>query len=99
MRDKPNGTGELFDAEPLRTHREVQRSQRSVAFGTCPMCHSVKPVGLLRAGEHLVWRRHTYVTWNDVVMDCSASGVAVCVARDRANTLWCKHSGVKGVEK
>lgn len=79
-KDEPRGTAELFGAEPYSAGK-VKRpaGPRASAVGKCPECHKAK-VGLLRQGNHLVWREHRYSTWSGAPMVCRASGVALCVA-------------------
>lgn len=79
-------TGELFDAEPLRSGRVRTRSVKSVAHGNCPRCLADK-IGLVRIGVHLVWRLHTYRTWSGAPMQCGASGVTVCDAPEASPPL------------
>jgi len=58
---------------------EPVKAPRSVTTAICPCCGSGnRSVGLLRAGEHLVWRVHYYTTWSGASMPCRASAVAVC---------------------
>jgi hypothetical protein len=74
-----------FD-EPPRRRKERRQSQRSVAFAICPKHQAVKPTGLVRVGEHLVWREHHYVTWAGTRRPCPASGVAVCLVSPKEVT-------------
>lgn len=68
----------LFNAEDYRQEKQRGQYVKSVAQGKCPKCTREK-IGLLRQGEHIVWRHHTYKTWHNVPVECPASGVAVCV--------------------
>ena len=72
-------TDPLFDAEPLRERKRKPKAIRAMAQGNCPRCTREK-LGLVLLGSHLVWRWHTYRTWSGAPMECTASGVAVCVA-------------------
>lgn len=70
----------LFSVEQLAPARDERpKRPRSVAMGNCPMC-SKNPVGLVRQGDHLVWRSHFYTTWGGAARQCQASNVAICVA-------------------
>jgi hypothetical protein len=69
----------MFDEPPRRSKQRRTPGPRSVAFATCSKCHTPKPVGLVRVGEHLIWRPHNIVTWSGARQPCPASGVAVCI--------------------
>lgn len=87
MAPDPFGTPELFDLAPAAP-RQVATGEavtsaaapKAVTSATCPECGGVRDVGLLRSGQHLVWREHTCRTWSGAALPCRASGVAVCVA-------------------
>lgn len=87
-------TIELFDAEGFRQEKQRPEYTKSVAQGKCPKCTKAK-IGLVRQGEHLVWRHHTYRTWQNAPVECPASGVAVCVLPEGTPAidghLRCKH--------
>lgn len=66
------------------TVREVARKLIPVGYGYCPECYgNGKALALYRQGAHVVWREHTYRTWDDTKRTCRASGVAICLARPR----------------
>jgi hypothetical protein len=96
MKPDPIGTGDLFDATPYDEGKARRPAgQKASAVGKCPCCHKAK-VGLLRQGNHFVWREHTYRTWSGAPMTCRASGVTVCVApegepRINSDPLMCPH--------
>lgn len=75
-------TGELFDAEPLRTNRTKPKRLKSVRFGKCPGCTAPR-IGLVRLGDHLIWRQHWITTWHGTRVLCYASFIAVCTAPER----------------
>jgi hypothetical protein len=72
----------LFELDPTPRSRVRPKGLRSVAQGTCPIC-LVTSVGLVRQGNHVVWRLHSYMTWGGTRMPCPTSGVAVCVAPEQ----------------
>lgn len=68
------------DALPARPRGEGYRakSMPSVEFGSCPMCHTNKRIGLVRLGKHLVWRLHDRTMISGTKMPCPGSGTTVC---------------------
>ena len=64
----------------------AQAAERAVTSALCPECTRDRPVGLLRQGEHLVWRSHDHVTWGGIRTPCRASGAPVCETGLRAHT-------------
>jgi hypothetical protein len=75
-------TEPLFDMEATEDHSEKQKRVKSVASGRCPECKNLK-LGVVRQGEHLLWREHTYTTWSGARITCRASLIATCVAPER----------------
>jgi hypothetical protein len=78
-------TEELFSADDMRSGKRRQKSVKSVAWGNCPGCLADK-MGLVLVGRHLVWRQHTYRTWSGAAVECTSSGVSVCVAPEKTPT-------------
>jgi hypothetical protein len=81
----------MFDlAQPQGGGSEVSkrnRSQPSVTFGSCPSHASDgRQTGLVRQGDHLVWRLHDKVTLSGTRMHCSASGATLCTVPARELT-------------
>ncbi|NAE18326.1 hypothetical protein [Enterococcus hirae] len=83
----------LFDLSDIPPAFTADRSEtstpRNVTSAPCPSCtqggHGPGGlVGLIRQGEHLLWREHTYPTWSGARLTCRASGVAVCELAPRA---------------
>lgn len=86
-------TAPLFDMDA--TDKPKRERVKSVRQAKCPHCSAVK-TGLVRQGDHLVWRLHTLTTWAGTSRTCPASGVAVCVAPERVPLIpsrpaRCKH--------
>lgn len=91
-----HGTPPMFEAPEQGRHKVRLPEVRSVAWGNCPCCHAgpVKPVGLVRQGDHLVWRGHDYATWSGARVQCPASWVALCNLPQRSPAVgqWrCEH--------
>lgn len=59
------------------TYKEGEGKRRSVEFGACPLC-SIRRIGLVRQGEHLAWREHTFQTHGGLSLQCSATGQHLC---------------------
>ena len=57
------------------------RTQPSIARGSCPECHHRGTIGIVRQGNHHVWRVHRKTTMSGSGMDCHASGVPICTAK------------------
>lgn len=76
-------TPPLFAQMPREGVRSRPGATKPVAWGICPQCHSAPRHALVRSGVHLVWRPHTYRTYSGAALECSASGVALCVAASR----------------
>ena len=58
-----------------------RRSQPSVTFGTCPgHASNGRQTGLVRQGDHLVWRLHEKATQSGARMQCTVSGATLCTA-------------------
>jgi WhiB family redox-sensing transcriptional regulator len=78
-------TIELFDPDALRVTRKDaedgprKKSVPSVAQGNCPNCLK-QPAALVAQGPHWLWKAHQFKTWGGDTRECSASGVALCVA-------------------
>jgi uncharacterized C2H2 Zn-finger protein len=73
----------LFDMTPAaRSPRPLLVEVRPEAWASCPRCSAIK-IALLGHGAHFTWDRHTYVTWSGVTMECSSSGVALCVLQPK----------------
>lgn len=73
----------LFDMAPLPAPmRAPEAEARPDGWASCPRCSAIK-VALLGQGDHLTWKRHTYATWAGAHMECSASGVALCVLKPK----------------
>jgi hypothetical protein len=85
----------MFDEPPRRSKKRRTPSPRSVTRAKCPKCLTAMPVGLIRVGEHLVWREHYITTWGGARRPCPASGVAVCALPPKDNVSngvgYCKH--------
>lgn len=86
------------ELDAMRQHPEPVKRPRTVASGRCPEC-SGQRVGVVRQGEHLVWREHMYTTWGGSRQLCRASNVATCVAPERLSrdypmhvALLCEHT-------
>lgn len=92
MSDKMPETVPLFDEPQRYLKQKRSRGPRSVTFSDCPKCANLR-VGLVRTGNHLVWREHTYTTWGGTSRPCTASGVAVCSLPDKARKLDCPCGG------
>lgn len=92
-------TESMFDAEHYRSSPERPKRPRTIASGRCPECIGGTRVGVVRQGEHLLWREHYYTTWSGARQLCRASGVATCIAPERVSgdypahvALLCPHA-------
>jgi acetaldehyde dehydrogenase (acetylating) len=88
---EPYGDGSLdlplFEMTPIPlAGKEAVAPTIPVAWASCPRC-TASHVALLGQGEHLTWKRHTYTTWSGVAMECSSSGVALCVLKPKDGHL------------
>lgn len=72
------------EVDEMRQTKEPTKKPRSVAAGRCPECSNMR-LGVVRQGQHLVWRQHYYITWSGAQVVCRASGVATCVAPERVS--------------
>lgn len=78
----PFGT-EPFDIElPAQPHAQegAEAKKRWVKpedYGKCPRCLAMK-VGLMKQGDHLVWKEHSFATYGRARFTCEASGQRVC---------------------
>jgi hypothetical protein len=59
------------------THVEREKPQRSVAHASCPQCLNDK-VGVVRQGNHLVYKDHWVATWSGSSRQCIAGGQRLC---------------------
>jgi hypothetical protein len=81
-------TEPMFDMEPVTKSTTQQgdiakaKPLRTIARGRCSHCLAAS-VGLVRVGDHLVWRNHTKKTYSDANIPCRASSVRLCVAPAR----------------
>lgn len=97
MSPDPFGTPELFVIDAKPAGRERLRRPRSVAQAFCPCCHREtakgdrKLTGLVRQGDHLVWRPHDIVTWAGTRIPCRASSVPAC--QTDGTHVRCPHEG------
>lgn len=89
--EDPLGTLPLFDPGP-RWGRTAERSrtQRPAGHGPCPCCLGEK-IAVIRAGQHLLWREHTYRTYSGAPITCAASLAGLCNAPPRSGDLRCPH--------
>jgi hypothetical protein len=76
--------------EPMKRERQAPQKVRTIASGRCPECHNGR-LGVVRQGEHLMWRQHYYITYSGARLICQASGVATCVAPERKTRDFPQH--------
>ena len=89
----------LFDEPPRVDRGQRNKAAKVAGWAHCPHCSNGR-VALLVAGEHLVYREHTYVTYSGAKLTCRASAVALCTAPPRPDgvTPWsrsCPHGGTR----
>ena len=69
------------------TEGRRRTSVKSVEFGLCPG-HvgdgTGRGTGLVRQGEHLVWRVHHIRTFGGATLDCPSSGQPVCTSPSKS---------------
>lgn len=87
-----------LEAPPRVPRPPAPPAARAYSWARCPRCRGHERVALVLTPTHLVYREHTYRTWNDAAMTCSASGVAVCVLPPREGGLPCVHPVVRAPE-
>lgn len=78
----PFGTAPLpFDLPKNRGAQEgAEAKKRWVKpedYGKCPKCSALK-VALMKQGDHLVWKEHTFATYGKARFTCAASGQRLC---------------------
>jgi hypothetical protein len=73
----------LLDLPERARGQERKKYLKSSAQGNCSDCATQKKIGLVRQGEHIVWRQHWIKTWGNAVRQCRASGAPVCEAPAR----------------
>lgn len=76
----------LFDVTSVQggvRDPERKRYERSVARAMCPQCATDKPTGLIRQGQHLVWRLHTRTLGSGARLECPSAGVPICQVAPR----------------
>jgi hypothetical protein len=89
-------TESMFDdaaVESMRDEKTRPDRPKTIASGRCPECHNGR-LGVVRQGEHLLWREHTYTTWSGARLTCRASGVATCVAPERVSRDYPMHIAI-----
>lgn len=84
--DDPIPTISLFPMTPTvaKPHRPIgEAAKRVVVVGWvgCPKCSAGERTAVIRDGEHLVYRPHTYRTWSGAPMECGASWQRLCDLR------------------
>jgi len=58
---------------------EPKQRLRTIVSGKCPQCvNQGKKVGLVRDGQHLIWRVHWVKTFGSTSRLCHASGAPLC---------------------
>lgn len=77
----------------LKEDKPKPERARTIASGRCPECSNMR-LGVVRQGDHLLWRVHTYTTWSGAKLTCRASGVATCVAPERYSADYPYHVAV-----
>ncbi|GAB6898626.1 hypothetical protein JCM9957A_17160 [Kineosporia succinea] len=74
----------LFDEPvhvPVPKSTWVGRGKAAKATFPCPNCGRTKQVGLVPDGDHLVFRAHRWVTYEESQIECSGGGRPLCDAR------------------
>lgn len=86
-------TESMFDdesVEDMRQEKVREKRPRTIASGRCPECSNAR-LGVVRQGEHLLWREHYFTTWSGAKQICRASNVATCVAPERLSRDYPQH--------
>lgn len=71
--------------QPAHRRGEWHAPAKTAAALRCPECVAFRATGLVRQGDHLVWRVHSRRVGKHLVM-CKASGTRLCEVPDRDGT-------------
>ena len=79
-KDASRGTAPMFDLPTGGGPApEPKQRLRTIVSGKCPACvNQGKKVGLVRDGQHLIWRVHWVKTFGSTSRPCHASGAPLC---------------------
>lgn len=86
MPEDPPPTIPLFKMARTPKRRNAGESAKRVTvvgWVQCPRCRAGERTAVIRDGNHLVYRLHSYRTWAGTPMECQASWQRLCALKPK----------------